>query len=169
MPGSGMGIPGFSGPFSGMPGGFPGSSGMVPGMGSGLPGLWGWPDTSGGLPGFSRIFPDFSFNRRDYRPRGPWGRNYGPRRPYQYLPRWLSERVKPGAGAVVYDMAFVQDRSFKRMRMIVVQTSTVNGMLAQRCIQYSLAPVMNCQALVGGMAILTPDSLIAEYPVRTRW
>lgn len=26
-----------------------------------------------------------------------------------------------------------------------------------------------CQALVGGMVILTPDPLIAEYPVRTRW
>ena len=26
-----------------------------------------------------------------------------------------------------------------------------------------------CQALVGGMVILTPDPHIAEYPVRTRW
>ena len=26
-----------------------------------------------------------------------------------------------------------------------------------------------CQALVGGMVILTPDPLIAGYPVRTRW
>jgi PIN domain nuclease of toxin-antitoxin system len=29
--------------------------------------------------------------------------------------------------------------------------------------------ILVCQAMVGGMAILTPDPLIQQYPVRTLW
>ncbi len=29
--------------------------------------------------------------------------------------------------------------------------------------------VLVCQAILGGFAILTPDPLIAQYPVRTAW
>lgn len=152
--GPGAGIPGFSSPFSGMPGGFPGSYGGFPGGSNSFPGFSNsfgdWPDISGKLPGFSRIFPDFSFSRRDYGPgRGCGGDNMR-RRPYRYLPDWLGRRVRPGAGAMIYDMAFVEDRGFRRMRMIVVQTTTDRGMLAQRCVQYSLAPIMSCQARLNG-------------------
>ena len=50
----------------------------------------------------------------------------------------------------MFDMAFVQDRSFRRARLIMLQTSTYNGTLAQRCFQSSLAPVMTCQAQING-------------------
>lgn len=166
-----MGIPGMSGPFAGMPGGMPGASSLFPGTGGSWPGMsnnwpsmgnsWpqssnNWPQITGNLPGFSQIFPNFSFNPNNYpaQPGRP-GQQHEQPGPQPPLPPALARHVSPGAGAAVYDMAFVQDRSFRRGRIIVLQTTSRNGPLMQRCVQYSMTPVMQCQAFVNGNASKT--------------
>jgi len=36
-------------------------------------------------------------------------------------------------------------------------------------LKYPFDPILICQAIVGGLCLLTPDPLITQYPVHVAW